>query len=177
MGTPEDIVDATLVLASDHAVWITSVILGVASGARTLCSTPVVLKESLSDAVGTRSGGGSVAVLDVDDLQRRLRAFADARDWEQFHSPKNLAMAVASEVGELVDVFQWLSAEESRHLSEENRKRAAEEIADVLIYVLMLGDKLGLDFQKVILEKMEANERKYPVNLARGNAVKYHRRS
>lgn len=118
----------------------------------------------------------SMATLDVDDLQRSLRAFADARDWERFHSPKNLAMAVASEAGELVDVFQWLTEEESRHLSEEDRRRATEEIADVLIYLLRLGDKLGVDFERAVLEKMELNERKYPVDLARGNAVKYSRR-
>ncbi len=117
-----------------------------------------------------------MVMLDVDDLQHRLSAFADARDWDQFHSPKNLAMAVASEAGELVDVFQWLTDEESRHLSEEDRRHAAEEMADVLIYLLRLGDKLGIDFQKAIVEKMEVNEQKYPVDLARGNAIKYNRR-
>ena len=117
-----------------------------------------------------------MATFDVDDLQRRLHAFADARDWERFHSPKNLAMAVASEAGELLDVFQWLTEEESRHPSDETRRRATEEIADVLIYLLRLGDKLGVDFQKTILDKMELNERKYPVDLAKGNAVKYNQR-
>ena len=117
-----------------------------------------------------------MAALDVDGLQHRLRAFADARDWERFHSPKNLAMGVASEAGELVDVFQWLTDEESRHLSDENRLHATEEIADVLIYVLRLGDKLEVDFQKAILEKLELNERRYPVELAKGNAFKYNRR-
>ncbi len=117
-----------------------------------------------------------MATLDVDDLQHRLRAFADARDWERFHSPKNLAMAVASEAGELVDVFQWLTEEESRHLSEEERRLATEEVADVLIYLLRLADKLEIDLQRAVVEKMEANERKYPVNLAKGNAVKYNRR-
>lgn len=117
-----------------------------------------------------------MAGLNVEDLQNRLRAFADARDWERFHSPKNLAMAVASEAGELVDVFQWLTEDESRHLSDENARRATEEVADVLIYLLRLGDKLGIDLQKAVLEKMEVNERKYPVHLAKGNAVKYNRR-
>jgi NTP pyrophosphatase (non-canonical NTP hydrolase) len=117
-----------------------------------------------------------MAALDVDDLQRQLRAFAEAREWERFHSPKNLAMAVASEAGELVDVFQWLSEEESRHLLEEDRRRATEEIADVLIYLLRLGDKLGVDLQEAIVDKMKVNEQKYPVDLAKGNAVKYNRR-
>ncbi len=117
-----------------------------------------------------------MAILDVGDLQRRLRAFADARDWEQFHSPKNLAMAVASKAGELVDVFQWLTEEESRHLSEEDRWRAIEEISDVLIHPLTLGDKLGVNFEKAVLEKTELNERKYPVDLSKGTAVKYSRK-
>ena len=85
-------------------------------------------------------------------------------------------MAVASEAGELVDVFQWLTEEQSGHLSVEDRRRAMEEIADILIYLLRLGDKLKVDFEKAVLEKMELNERKYPVDLAKGNAVKYDRR-
>ncbi len=117
-----------------------------------------------------------MATLDVEGLQHRLRAFADARDWEQFHTPKNLAMAVASEAGELVDVFQWLTEKESRDLSDDNRRRATEEIADILIYLLRLGDKLRIDFQRAVIEKMEVNERKYPVKLAKGSAVKYTRR-
>lgn len=89
-----------------------------------------------------------MATLDVESLQRRLRAFAEARDWERFHSPKNLAMAIASEAGELVDVFQWLTEEESRQLTAETKHRATEEIADTLIYLLRLGDKLEVDLQK-----------------------------
>src|SRR2546426_1642632 len=114
-----------------------------------------------------------VGPLDVVALQGRLRSFAAERNWERFHSPKNLAMAVASEAGELVDVFQWLTEEESRLLSDENHQRATEEIADVLIYLLRLGDQLGTDFGKAIDEKIELNERKYPVDLAKGNSTKY----
>ncbi len=117
-----------------------------------------------------------MAGLDVSDLQRRLRDFADVRDWERFHNPKNLAMAVASEAGELLDVFQWLTEEESLHLSDEYRRHAAEEIADVLIYLLRLGDKLDIDLERAVVEKIKTNERKYPVHLSKGNAVKYNRR-
>ncbi len=134
------------------------------------------LSESLSKVAASMLTVDPLAVLNVDELQNRLRVFAGARDWERFHSPKNLAMAVASEAGELVDLFQWMTEEESRALSEENRQRAAEEIADVLIYLLRLGDKLGIDLQSAVLSKIELNERKYPVELARGNAVKYNRR-
>ena len=85
-------------------------------------------------------------------------------------------MAVASEAGELVDIFQWLTEEESRVLSDENRRRASEEIADLLIYLLRLGDKLEIDLGKAIVEKIELNKRKYPVEVSKGNATKYNRR-
>ena len=117
-----------------------------------------------------------MASLDVNSLQERLRAFAEARNWERFHSPKNLAMALSSEAGELAEVFQWLTEEESRRLSEYDRRRATEEIADVFIYLLRLGDKLGVDLHKAVGEKLELNERKYPVDLSKGNAIKYNRR-
>lgn len=117
-----------------------------------------------------------MAALDVSSLQERLRAFAGARDWERFHSPKNLAMALGSEAGELTEIFQWLTEEESRHLSTGDRQRATEEIADVLIYLLRLGDKLKVDLQKAVIEKIDLNDRKYPVEFARGNAIKYDQR-
>ena len=85
-------------------------------------------------------------------------------------------MAVASEAGELVDVFQWLTEEESRFLSDENRQHAAEEIADVLIHLLRLADKLEIDLGKAIAWKIERNEQKYPVDVSKGNATKYNRR-
>jgi len=117
-----------------------------------------------------------VGPLDVVALQGRLRSFAAERNWERFHSPKNLAMAVASEAGELVDVFQWLTEEESRLLSDENHQRAMEEIADVLIHLLSLADKLEIDLGKAIVWKIELNEQKYPVEVSKGNATKYNRR-
>ena len=111
----------------------------------------------------------------LGELKERIAAFAKARDWEQFHAPKNLAMALASEVGELMEHFLWLDIAESRHLCEDAAKRAqvAEELAYVLIYALRFADVTGLDATKAILAKMESNEERYPVRKAKGSSAKY----
>ena len=109
----------------------------------------------------------------LDELRDELRKFAAARDWDQFHSPKNLAMALSAEAAELLEVFQWLTEEQSRNLSPEANAAAAEEIADVLLYLIRLGDKLGIDPLAAAQRKLAANEKKYPAELARGNAKKY----
>jgi NTP pyrophosphatase (non-canonical NTP hydrolase) len=113
--------------------------------------------------------------LDVADVQRALREFAAARDWEQFHTPKNLVMALAGEVGELCDLFQWLDADQSRRVMDDPQRAAAvgEEIADVLNYVLRLADVLGVDLQAAVGAKIVANAAKYPADLVRGRADKY----
>jgi dCTP diphosphatase len=117
--------------------------------------------------------------VDVVSLQRKLRQFAEERDWQQFHSPKNLSMALAAEAGELLEVFQWLTEEQSRHLAEtqQDLQRAREELADVVIYALRLADILGVDLEAAVIAKLARNAERYPVELARGNAVKYDRRS
>ena len=81
--------------------------------------------------------------MDVRGLQAQLRRFAEERDWGQFHSPKNLAMALGGEAGELLDIFQWVSEEESRNLADDDLARAREELADILIYLLRIADVLG----------------------------------
>ncbi len=113
--------------------------------------------------------------LDITRIQAHLRTFAKSRDWEQYHSPKNLAMALATEAGELLEIFQWLTEEESRALSgdPQQRERAGEELADVLQYVLRIADLLEVDINQALWEKLEKNERKYPVSLSKGNAKKY----
>jgi len=97
------------------------------------------------------------------DLTARIRAFADARNWEKFHTPKNLSMAVAGEAGELVAEFQWLTSEESNlaSLSPEQLKAIKLEIADVQIYLLRLADVLNLDIPAAVIEKMEINESRF----------------
>ena len=103
----------------------------------------------------------------------RVRAFAEARDWDAFHSPKNLTMALGGEVSELLDLFQWLTEAQSYDLTPEQRQAAAHEIADVQIYLLRLADKLGVDIPGAVEEKMAINEERYPAELARGSARKY----
>ena len=110
---------------------------------------------------------------DLDELREQLRKFAAARDWDQFHSPKNLAMALSAEAGELLEVFQWLTEEQSRRLTTEGHAAASEEIADVLLYLIRLGDQLGIDPLAAAQRKLAANELKYPADKARGNAKKY----
>jgi len=110
--------------------------------------------------------------IDVAAVQVRLRDFASARDWERFHSPKNLAMALAGEVGELIEIFQWLTAEQSNLLSEEERSRAKDELADIQIYLLRLADVLRLSLADAVDAKIQRNESRYPVELSRGNATR-----
>ncbi|HUQ53005.1 MAG TPA: nucleotide pyrophosphohydrolase [Gammaproteobacteria bacterium] len=106
-------------------------------------------------------------------LQQRLAAFAAARDWDQFHSPKNLAMALSVEAAELVEEFQWLTEEQSRTLDPERHERVRLELADVLLYLLRLADKLGVDLMRAADDKIALNERKYPAERVRGSARKY----
>lgn len=108
-------------------------------------------------------------------LQVQLREFANERDWEQFHDPKNLTMALAGEVGELVALFQWLTPEESQTVmaTASSASRVTEELADVLGYLLRLADVLQVDVEDALTAKIADNARKYPVGLARGNATKY----
>jgi NTP pyrophosphatase (non-canonical NTP hydrolase) len=110
---------------------------------------------------------------ELETLRDQVRDFARERDWEQFHSPKNLAMALAGEAGELLEVFQWLTEEQSRSLDERSLAAASEEIADVLLYLVRLADRLGVDPLAAARKKLVANALKYPVDKARGSARKY----
>lgn len=100
---------------------------------------------------------------EIERLTLEIRAFADARNWEIFHTPKNLSMAIAGEAGELVSEFQWLTAQESMksNLSAEKSHSVAMEIADVAIYLFRLTDVLGLDLAKIMREKIEINETRF----------------
>lgn len=100
-------------------------------------------------------------------LLERLRGFVAERDWEQYHSPKNLAMALTGEVGELVEYFQWLTEAQSRELPEAELQAVREEIADVQIYLMLLADRLGLDLMKAVDDKIRINAAKYPTDRAR----------
>ncbi len=104
---------------------------------------------------------------DLDLIIERLKAFSDARDWEQFHNPKDLALAINVEAGELLELFLWKDADAA------NRDKVKEELADVLAYAFLLADKYDFDIKEILLEKIATNDKKYPVDKARGNAKKY----
>lgn len=110
-----------------------------------------------------------------EDLSRRLAEFAAERDWEQFHSPKNLAMALAAETGELLEHFQWLSEAQSAELPAAELDAVALELADVQVYLVRLADRLGIDLVAAAHRKIDLNAEKYPVDKARGHARKYDR--
>jgi NTP pyrophosphatase (non-canonical NTP hydrolase) len=106
----------------------------------------------------------------LDDLNRRLLAFARERDWEQFHSPKNLAMALAGECGELLEHFQWLTEAQSARLDADKKGAVGQEMADILIYLIRLAERLDLDLIAAAEDKIALNERRYPVVKVRGDA-------
>ena len=115
----------------------------------------------------------------LDDLIHKLRVFSNERDWDQFHSPKNLIMALTSEVGELSDIFQWLSEEQSKieNIDSKSLEKTKEEIADVFLYILRIADKLNIDLEREAVKKIRINAEKYPIELSKGNSVKYNRRN
>ncbi len=113
------------------------------------------------------------AVASLATLRLRIREFAEARAWERYHTPKNLAMALAVEAAELLEPFQWLTPEQSQALNADQREAVRQEIADVLIYLTRLADLLDIDLLDAAASKLEINARKYPVEKAHGNALKY----
>lgn len=106
----------------------------------------------------------------LEALRRRLAGFAAQRDWDQFHSPKNLAMALIAEAAELVEHFQWLTEDESRSLAPERLHEVSLELADILIYLVRTADKLGVDLIGAAYDKIAINEERYPADRVRGSA-------
>ena len=115
--------------------------------------------------------------MDHDDSLNKLSAaladFVNERDWDQFHNPKNLAMALTAEAGELLEHFQWLSEAEADALSDQQRAEVALELADILMFLLRLADRLQIDLLAAAAKKLELNRQKYPVEKARGRSTKY----
>lgn len=107
------------------------------------------------------------------DLKTKLRTFAAERDWDQFHSPKNLSMALIAEAAELVEHFQWLTEEQSHALPKEKLAEVEAELADIQVYLIRIADKLNVDLLAAIERKMEVNAQKYPADKVRGSAKKY----
>ncbi|EGB15965.1 MazG nucleotide pyrophosphohydrolase [Pseudodesulfovibrio mercurii] len=108
------------------------------------------------------------------ELNERHRKFVEDRNWQRHQSPKNLVMALTGEVGELNELFQWLTPEESRTVSDERKRAVALEMADVLIYLVRLADEMGIDLVAAAHEKCEINERKYPAEAFKGNGMRPH---
>ena len=111
----------------------------------------------------------------IDKLRSQLAQFANERDWDQFHNPKNLAMALLAEAGELIEHFQWLSPQQAANLSAETKSEVALEIADVLLFLLRLADKLDIDPIAAAERKILLNAEKYPVEKSKGIATKYNK--
>ena len=106
----------------------------------------------------------------LESLRQRLAAFARERDWEQFHSPKNLSMALIAEAAELVEHFQWLSEEQSYQLPADKLEEVRLELADIQIYLIRIADRLGVDLMKAAWDKTGMNEKRYPADKVRGDA-------
>ena len=109
----------------------------------------------------------------IADIQAAVEAFAAERDWNKFHSPKNLAMALSVEAAELLEHFQWLSEEQSQNLNNDVKKDVAREIADIQVYLARIAAKLQIDIYSAVTEKMQENAEKYPADKVRGKADKY----
>ena len=110
---------------------------------------------------------------DIDEIRAKLAQFAKDRDWDQFHSPKNLSMALSVEVSELMEHFQWLTEQQSKELNGEVIEVISQEIADVQIYLLMLAEKLNINIFDSVVDKIEKNEAKYPAEKVKGKSQKY----
>jgi NTP pyrophosphatase (non-canonical NTP hydrolase) len=141
---------------------------------------PALPAPAAANATAARSSMSSAdspdgPLVDVSRLQEAIALFARERDWEPFHSPKNLAMALTAEVGELVELFQWLSEDASQRVANDpaTARRVRDEIADVLVYLVRLAAVLDVDLDEAVRCKLAANALKYPADRARGNAKKY----
>lgn len=111
---------------------------------------------------------------DLHAIRDLVRTFVDERDWDQFHTPKNLACALSVEVAELLEHFQWLQTGRLEELGEDKLEQVRHEMADVLVYLVRMADKLDVDLGAAVVEKMALNRAKYPAELVRGDARKYH---
>jgi dCTP diphosphatase len=112
-------------------------------------------------------------ILNITEYKDQLRKFAGDRDWDKFHNPKNLVMALNVESAELCEIFQWLTQEEAANLNDETKKKVAYEIADILVYAMRLADKIDINLDETIKEKLIHNAEKYPVEKCKGKSLKY----
>lgn len=112
--------------------------------------------------------------MEIKKIQEKLRKFTKERNWDQFHTPKNISMALSVEVAELIEIFQWSNTDGTKEINDEEiRKNIEEEIADILIYILIFSDKLNLNLSEIVSKKIEKNEDKYPIKKSYGTSKKY----
>ena len=105
-------------------------------------------------------------------VKKEIKRFVDERDWEQFHTPKNLSMALSVEASELLEIFQWQKADEYKKANKKQKEMIKDEIADIFYYLVRISDKLDIDIEKAFIKKMKKNRKKYPKRLVKGKAVK-----
>ena len=115
----------------------------------------------------------SINMNELESIKLKLRKFAEERDWDQFHSPKNLSMALIAEAAELVEHFQWLTEKQSHNLPTDKLNEVEEELADIQIYLIRIADKLGVDLLSAVNRKIDINHEKYPPEKVKGNSKKY----
>lgn len=115
-------------------------------------------------------------MMNLKKIKNKIKKFSDERNWDQYHNPKNLAMALSVEASELVEIFQWLKGEESNNLNSKDAQSVKEELADIFIYLIRIADKFDINLEDAILEKLRLNAEKYPIELSKDNAVKYNKR-
>jgi dCTP diphosphatase len=116
-----------------------------------------------------------IEVIDVSNIKKILANFAKMREWEKFHSPKNLSMAIAGEAGELLEIFQWFTEQESINIENDLviKEKVSQELADIILYTILIADKLSINLNDAIHNKILDNNIKYPVNKVKGSAKKY----
>ena len=110
--------------------------------------------------------------MNYEKIKKEIKDFVDERDWEQFHTPKNLSMALSVEASELLEIFQWQKAEEYKNATEEQREMIKDEIADIFYYLVRISDKLDINIEEALLNKMKKNKEKYPKESVKGKAIK-----
>jgi len=111
--------------------------------------------------------------MDMEKIQTIIKDFSTKRNWEKFHNPKNLSMALSVEASELLEIFQWLELEEANNLSNDKKEHAKQEIADIAVYLIRMCMKLDINLEEAIIEKMKLNEKKYPLIDKNGNKIEY----
>ncbi|WP_108064009.1 nucleotide pyrophosphohydrolase [Poseidonibacter lekithochrous] len=115
--------------------------------------------------------------MDIENIKKIILQFSDERNWEEFHNPKNLSMALSVEASELVEIFQWLTLEQSANLDKDKKEHAKQEIADIAVYLIRMCIKLDINLEEAIIEKMKLNEKKYPLEDNNGEKIEYGKKS